>query len=110
MRETVSAWPYDARRVHCRTDATDREYDAIMETHDLTCRELVELVTEYLEGALAPAERTRFEQHLVPCKVCPLYVEQLRVTVRLTGLLTEEHLSEPVRESLLTAFRDWKRA
>jgi anti-sigma factor RsiW len=90
--------------------ATDREYDAIMQTDDLTCRELVELVTEYLDDALSPAERARFEQHLVPCTVCPFYVEQLRTTVKLVGRLTEHDLPVAARESLLTAFRTLKRS
>ena len=54
---------------------------------DLTCRELVELVTDYLEGALSLAERHRFEGHLGTCRVCPRYVEQLRTTVRVLGKL-----------------------
>ena len=90
--------------------ATDREYDAIMENDDLTCRELVELVAEYLDDALPPAERTRFEQHLVSCRVCPRYVDQLRFTIQLVGRLTEDDLPVPARESLLTAFRTWKRS
>jgi anti-sigma factor RsiW len=91
-------------------DTADQEYDANMERDDLTCRELVDLVTEYLENALSPAERTRFEQHLEPCTVCPRYVEQLRSTARLVGRLTEDDLPAPARASLLTAFRSWKRS
>lgn len=101
---------FDGRRVRCRVAATDRECEAIMETHELTCRELVELVTEYLDDALSPADRTRFEEHLVPCTVCPRYVEQLRVTARLAGRLHEDDLPAPVRASLLAVFRSWKRS
>jgi anti-sigma factor RsiW len=75
---------------------------------DLTCRELVELVTDYLDDALSPAERARFEAHLEPCVVCPRYLDQLRMTAQLVGRLTEDDVSEPARETLLSAFRTWK--
>ena len=81
-----------------------------MATDDLTCRELVELVTDYLEDAMAPSERRRFEVHLFDCRVCPRYVDQLRTTVRLLGRLTEDDLADPARSSLLDAFRTWRRA
>jgi anti-sigma factor RsiW len=80
-----------------------------MERGDLTCLEFVELVTDYLENALSPAARTRFEEHLAACRVCPRYVEQLRTTARLLGRLSEADLPEPAREPLLRAFRTWKR-
>ena len=54
---------------------------------DLPCRELVELVTEYLDGELPAATRARFEKHLRRCRACERYLEQLRQTVRLAGLL-----------------------
>ncbi|WP_242344309.1 anti-sigma factor family protein [Anaeromyxobacter terrae] len=76
---------------------------------ELTCRELVELVTEYLEGALAPDERTRFELHLAVCHGCTQYLHQLRATLRIAGRLSEESLPDEARASLLRAFREWKR-
>jgi anti-sigma factor RsiW len=76
-------------------------------TDSLTCAELVELVTDYLEGALPPAERERFEQHLEACPGCIAYVEQLRETVRLTGTLREDDLAPATRDALLAQFRDW---
>jgi anti-sigma factor RsiW len=76
---------------------------------ELTCQELVELVTDYLEDALAPAERDRFEEHLALCGGCRAYVEQLRDTRRLVGTLTEDHLTARTRDELLAAFRDWRR-
>jgi hypothetical protein len=89
----------------------DQEPDTTMATDDdLTCRELVELVTEYLEGALSSAERHRFELHLGSCRVCPFYVEQLRTTVRVLGRLGEDDVPEPARAALLDAFRAWKTA
>lgn len=77
--------------------------------NDLTCAELIELVTVYLEGALAEPERRRFEAHLQGCGGCTNYLEQMRHTIRLTGLLSEESLSPAAKEELLRAFRDWKR-
>ena len=77
---------------------------------ELTCRELVELVTNYLEGALTLGERHRFERHLGTCSVCPRYVEQLRATIRVLGQLHEDDVPEPARDALLEAFRAWKTA
>ena len=80
-----------------------------MTVQELTCQELVELVTDYLEDALAPEARTRFEQHLVACDGCTIYLDQLRETMRLTGMLREEQIPVDARAALLAAFRDWKR-
>jgi anti-sigma factor RsiW len=75
---------------------------------DLTCRELVEIVTDYLEGRLPSHDRLRFEEHLLVCPGCTNYLEQMRETIRLTGALREEDLPAPAREELLEAFRHWK--
>jgi anti-sigma factor RsiW len=75
---------------------------------DLTCRELVEIVTDYLEGRLPPGDRLRFDEHLLVCPGCTNYLEQMRETIRLTGTLREEDLPAPAREELLEAFRNWK--
>ena len=80
-----------------------------MTTDDLSCQELVELVTNYLEGALPPAERARFEEHLDTCRGCRAYVEQMRQTIRTLGQLTEESIPSRTKEELLRTFRDWKR-
>lgn len=53
----------------------------------MSCQEFVELVTDYLEDALSPAERARFEEHLRECHWCTRYVEQMRVTIRVVGRL-----------------------
>lgn len=79
-------------------------------TEAFSCQELTELVTDYLEDALPPAERARFEQHLAECGNCEIYLNQIRVTIELTGSLTPEALSAEAEEALLHAFRDWKRA
>jgi anti-sigma factor RsiW len=75
----------------------------------LSCQELTELVTDYLEGALPIAERARFDEHLAECQTCEIYLEQIRETIRLTGTLTPDELSSEAEEALLHAFRDWKR-
>ncbi len=77
---------------------------------ELTCQELVELVTAYLEGALSPPDRARFEAHLGDCEHCKTYVEQMRLTIQLLGHLEEASLSPTMRERLLAAFRHWKRS
>jgi anti-sigma factor RsiW len=77
---------------------------------ELTCAELVEIVTDYLEDALPPAERVRFEQHLATCDGCAIYLRQMEETVRLTGMLREQDVRPEARAALLEAFRDWKRS
>jgi anti-sigma factor RsiW len=76
---------------------------------ELRCKELVELVTDYLEGALTRPDRERFEEHLAACAGCTRYLAQMRETIRLTGALTEERIPAQQRDALLAAFRDWRR-
>jgi anti-sigma factor RsiW len=77
---------------------------------ELSCQEIVELVTDYIEGVMPSEERRRFEHHLTYCPGCVTYVEQIRETIRLTGETPrEETLSPALREGLLTQFRDWQR-
>jgi len=76
---------------------------------DLQCRELVELVSAYLEGALSPEDRARFELHLAICPGCTAYVRQLRGTLGASRRLAEDALPEETRDRLMGAFRDWKR-
>ncbi len=75
---------------------------------NLSCQELVELVTEYLEDSLTPGERTRFEAHLVVCPGCRTFLEQMRQTIRAIGQLREESLDPTVRDELLARFRSWR--
>ena len=77
---------------------------------DLSCQELVELVTDYLEGALPDELRQRFDEHIAHCSGCQTYLEQMRTTIRATGTLTPESLSPEAESTLLDAFRGWKRA
>lgn len=79
-----------------------------MTSPELTCREVVELVTGYLDGSMAPDDRDRFEEHLSICDGCTNHLHQMRETVRLTGMLREEQLSDEQRDALLMAFRGWK--
>jgi predicted anti-sigma-YlaC factor YlaD len=74
----------------------------------LTCQELVELVTDYLEGALDAEQQTRFEAHLAGCRGCTNYLEQMRQSIQLMGRLTEESLPTSARDELLALFRNWK--
>lgn len=73
----------------------------------LTCRELAELVTDYLEDALPARERARFERHLAGCAGCQAYLKQMRETIRVLGHLGEDALDPAARDALLEAFRDW---
>ncbi|MEP7292248.1 MAG: zf-HC2 domain-containing protein [Chloroflexota bacterium] len=75
----------------------------------LRCAEFVELVTDYLEGALSSADHARFEAHLAVCTGCANYLEQMRQTIRLTGALTEQTIPPTARDHFLDLFRDWKR-
>jgi anti-sigma factor RsiW len=74
----------------------------------LSCQELVELVTDYFEGALSEEDLTRFERHLVPCANCKAYIEQMRTTIALTGRVESTGLGQEALAELLRAFRDWK--
>ena len=78
------------------------------EVAELSCREVVELVTEYLEGALPPDVRRRFEQHLAGCDGCTAYLEQMRETIRVVGALSEESIDPAARAELVRAFRGWR--
>jgi anti-sigma factor RsiW len=74
---------------------------------ELSCQELVELVTDYLENALSPEDRERFGSHITACDGCSRYLEQIRVTVALSGRLTSEQLDPAAKAALLGAFRNW---
>jgi anti-sigma factor RsiW len=75
-----------------------------------TCRELVELVTNYLEGALTPADHAHFEAHLAICPGCATYVQQMRQTIALLGKLPEPTIAPHAPNELLAMFRNWKGA
>jgi anti-sigma factor RsiW len=73
----------------------------------MSCRELVALVTEYLDGSMQLSERMRFERHIAVCPPCRAHLEQMRTTIHASGALTEESISPAAREALLDAFADW---
>lgn len=75
---------------------------------DLTCREIVELVTEYHEGRLSLRDRMRFEEHVGFCDSCASYLDSMRRTIEVTGHLREEDLPPELQVELLAAFRGWR--
>jgi anti-sigma factor RsiW len=84
---------------------------------DMSCKELVEVITDYLEGTMATEDRKRFEAHLGLCPwhlgLCPFcvdYVQQMRATVAALGTLTEGSIAPQRREEVLSAFRGWRSA
>jgi anti-sigma factor RsiW len=76
---------------------------------ELTCQELVEIVSDYLEGALPPNERERFEAHLEICEGCRRYLDQMRTTILLAGRLNEKALDPGAKDQLVQLFREWNR-
>ena len=74
----------------------------------MSCKELVELVTDYLEEKLSATDKVRFEQHLSTCSGCTTYLEQMRQTIRMMGHLQMETLTKQQWQDLLKLFRDWK--
>lgn len=75
---------------------------------ELTCQELVQLITDYLEGTLPPAPRARFEAHLARCQGCRFYLEQMRQTIALVGKLAPATLSQAEQAALLAVFHAWQ--
>jgi anti-sigma factor RsiW len=76
----------------------------------VTCSELVEIITDYVEGALSPADRAHFEDHLAACEGCRVYLDQMRLTIQATGQLREKSIPPQAKETLLEAFKAFKRA
>ena len=80
------------------------------DTEALSCQELVELITDYLEGVLDERDLRAFEGHLADCDGCTEYLNQMRTTIRIVGTLTPNDLSQAAETALLQAFRDWNRS
>ena len=76
---------------------------------ELTCKEVVELVNDYLGGAMSASDRARFEHHLTECDGCTIYLQQMKTTVELSGRLGEDSLTDDAKRDLLEAFRRWKK-
>jgi len=79
-----------------------------MAEDDLSCLELVELVNDYLDEALPPLERIRFDEHLAVCEGCRNYLAQMQTTIGLTGRLRVADLSPAARADLIAAFRGFR--
>ena len=75
---------------------------------ELVCQQVVELVSDYLEGALTRRDRRRFERHIRACPNCTAYLEQMRVTIATAGRLTPEDLSPEARDEFTELFRSWR--
>jgi predicted anti-sigma-YlaC factor YlaD len=79
-----------------------------MSEQGLTCQEVIELLSSYIEGGLTVDDRRRVDEHLALCDGCTTYLEQMRETIRLSGMVTEEQVPEDEKAALLAAFRDWR--
>ena len=79
-----------------------------MSEQELSCKEVVAIVNDYLDGAMSPHDRERFDEHVSNCDGCTNYLDQMRETIRLTGMLSEDQVPVAQRERLRQAFRDWK--
>ena len=75
---------------------------------DIVCQQAVELVTDYLEGALSRRDRRRFEAHLKVCPNCATYLEQFKMTIRLAGQIEPEDLTLEARQELTELYRRWR--
>jgi hypothetical protein len=75
----------------------------------ISCQEVVELVTDYLEGAMSREDVARFDHHLSLCEGCVFYVEQIRMTIAAVGRVAEEDVPPETRDDLIAAFREFKR-
>lgn len=79
-------------------------------TDDLTCREVVEAITDYLDGASSAGPRERFERHLAECIGCTRVFAQFRTTIETIGTLTEDRVPHEQREATRHVFRRWREA
>ena len=75
---------------------------------ELVCQQVVELVTDYLEGALSAEDRRRFDRHLAGCPHCTEYLAQMRETIRLAGRVAAEDLTPAMRTDLTDLYRRWR--
>ena len=79
------------------------------DAHDITCRQAVALMTDYLDGALEADDQALMDAHLAECEGCAEHLRQIRVTVAVTGRIREEDLAPAVREDLMDLYRRWRR-
>jgi anti-sigma factor RsiW len=76
--------------------------------NEMACQELVEVITDYLEGTLPQSDRARFDAHLATCPGCREYLDQMRALIRLSGSLSARSIAPATRDSLLRSFRRWR--
>jgi anti-sigma factor RsiW len=84
------------------------EGEMLLRRSELACQQMVELITDYLEGGLSRAQRRRFEAHLAGCEHCSEYLAQMRATIRLTGRLAVEDLTPAMRSEFSQLYRRWR--
>ncbi|MBI1279921.1 MAG: anti-sigma factor [Anaerolineaceae bacterium] len=77
-------------------------------THLISCKELVDLVADYMDETISKEARAKFEQHLSECGYCSAYVQQMHMTVKLTSQLSESEGDKPAPDELVDIFRKWK--
>ncbi len=77
---------------------------------ELVCQEMVELITDYIEGGLTRSQRKRFQAHIAGCEHCAEYLEQMRATIRVTGMLRVDDLTPAMREEFAVFYRSWREA
>ncbi len=97
------------KRLFARTSMKKSHTD-MTTTKRLVCKEVVELVTDYLEGALLPEKRVQLEEHLTGCPGCTNYLEQVRLTIGMLRGLTQEPIFPETKEEMLQVFRQWKKS
>ncbi len=78
-------------------------------SEQMACKELVEVVTDYLEGRLSVVDRVRLEEHLAGCPRCQNYLDQMRQTLAMLGRIPAESIEPSAQNELLDVFRDWKK-
>ena len=79
-----------------------------LRSRDIVCQQAVELVSDYLEGALSRADRRRYELHLAACPHCAEYLAQIRKTIELTGSITPDDLTPQVQDEFIVLYRQWR--
>jgi predicted anti-sigma-YlaC factor YlaD len=89
-----------------RDDLKNRMIDSL--AGKLTCKEVTEALTHYLEGSLSFGERVRFQMHLGMCFGCRRYLRQMKLTIRTLGALPAEPIPPAVRDELIQRFRSWR--
>lgn len=80
-----------------------------MSERALTCHEVIELLSDYIEGALSTDDRVRVDEHLALCDGCETYLDQMRESIRLIGMVPEDEVPEQQKAALLSAFHGWRR-